>query len=174
MNDKDIEINTRLMTEFGLEQGSRRRVYDHETGDIRTMKGKEIVAPGAIPGRYAVEFDPMNNSRMMNFFFGNYIATLEEEDLLGGSVLSYSTIQAKNGGVKAVLKINPDDGGPIKEIHSKAYNNETSCYADLVCRINGDETVDMTPYDYDRKKAMLEEQKRLAKLNNQKLGGKKK
>ena len=38
MEDKDIEINTRLMEEFGLEQGTRRRIYDHETGDIRLMK----------------------------------------------------------------------------------------------------------------------------------------
>lgn len=174
MNEKDIEINTRLMNEFGLEQGTRRRIYDRETGNIRTMKGKEIVVPGAIAGKSAIEFDPINNSRMMNFFFGSYIAALEEEELLDGDVLTYATVHSKaNGKLKAVLKINPYDGGPIKEISSKPYNNETSCYADLVCRINGDNSVDMSPYDYDRKKAAIEEQKKLAKLNKLQQGGKK-
>ena len=156
MEDKDIEINTRLMEEFGLEQGTRRRIYDHETGDIRLMKGKEIVAPGAIPGKNTLEFDPINNTRMMNFFFGSYIQAMEEEDLLGGSVMSYSVIPSKAPGkIKAVLKINPDDGSPIKEISSKPYKNETSCMADLVCRINGDDDVDMSEYDIDRRKNPL-------------------
>lgn len=157
MEDKDIEINTRLMEEFGLEQGTRRRIYDHETGDIRLMKGKEIVAPGAIPGKNTLEFDPINNTRMMNFFFGSYIQAMEEEDLLGGSVMSYSVIPSKAPGkIKAVLKINPDDGSPIKEISSKPYKNETSCMADLVCRINGDDDVDMSEYDIDRRKNPLQ------------------
>ena len=157
MEDKDIEINTRLMEEFGLEQGTRRRIYDHETGDIRLMKGKEIVAPGAIPGKNTLEFDPINNTRMMNFFFGFYIQAMEEEDLLGGSVMSYSVIPSKAPGkIKAVLKINPDDGSPIKEISSKPYKNETSCMADLVCRINGDTEVDMSEYDIDRRKNPLQ------------------
>lgn len=157
MEDKDIEINTRLMEEFGLEQGTRRRIYDHETGDIRLMKGKEIVAPGAIPGKNTLEFDPINNTRMMNFFFGSYIQAMEEEDLLGGSVMSYSVIPSKAPGkIKAVLKINPDDGSPIKEISSKPYKNETSCMADLVCRINGDDDVDMSEYDINRRKNPLQ------------------
>lgn len=157
MEDKDIEINTRLMEEFGLEQGIRRRIYDHETGDIRLMKGKEIVAPGAIPGKNTLEFDPINNTRMMNFFFGSYIQAMEEEDLLGGSVMSYSVIPSKSPGkIKAVLKINPEDGSPIKEISSKPYKNETSCMADLVCRINGDDDVDMSEYDIDRRKNPLQ------------------
>ena len=154
MEDKDIEINTRLMEEFGLEQGDRRRVYDHETGSLMTMKGKEIVAPGAIPGRYAVEFDPINNTRMMNFFFGSYMSNLEAEGILEGDIISFSTVaSASPGKIRAVLKINPYDGGAIKEIISKAYKNETSCYADLVCRVNGDDDIDMTPYDYDRRRA---------------------
>lgn len=157
MEDKDIEINTRLMEEFGLEQGIRRRIYDHETGDIRLMKGKEIVAPGAIPGKNTLEFDPINNTRMMNFFFGSYIQAMEEEDLLGGSVMSYSVIPSKSPGkIKAVLKINPEDGSPIKEISSRPYKNETSCMADLVCRINGDTEVDMSEYDIDRRKNPLQ------------------
>ena len=161
MEDKDIEINTRLMEELGLEQGIRRRIYDHETGDLRTMKGKEIVAPGAIPGAHALEFDPINNTRMMNFFFGSYINAIETEGLLEGDVMSYSIIPSKQPGkIKAVLKVNPYDGGPIKEISSKPYKNETSCIADLVCRINGDDEVDMTPYDYDRRKPNLHQMKR--------------
>lgn len=156
MDDLDMKINTRLLDEFSLELGDRRRVYDRETGDIRTMKGKEIVAPGCIPGAKAIEFDPINNTRMMNFFFGSYVNALEQDDLLGGDVLSYHTIASNvPGKIKAVLKINPHDGGPIKEINSAPYKNETSCYADLVCRINGSEDTDMTEFDIDRKRGPI-------------------
>lgn len=156
MDDKDFEINNRLLNEFSLEIGDRRRVYDRESGDIRTMKGKEIVGPGCIPGSRCVEFDPINNTRMMNFLFGGYVSALEQDDLLGGDVLSYHTIASNTPGkIRAVLKINPSDGGPIKEIKSASYKNETSCYADLVCRINGDEDTDMTKYDIDRKKGPI-------------------
>ena len=153
MNEKDLIINERLMTEFGLESGFRKRVYDHETGEQYTIRGKEIVVPGAIPGKNAIEFDPINNTRMMNFFFGSYMNILSEQGILDGEVLSYSTIPSNiPGKIKAVVKINQYDGDGIKEITSKSYNNETSCYADLVCRINGDNAVDMTEYDFDRRK----------------------
>lgn len=153
MDDKDYIINMRLMEEFGLEQGVRRRVYDHETGDMRTLRGKEIVAPGALPGKRAIEFDPIGNTRMMNYFFGSYVESLSEGGVINGDILSYSTIPSKTPGkVKAVLKVCPNDGGPIQEICSKPYKNETVCYADLVCRINGDENVDMSEYDYERKR----------------------
>lgn len=153
MTDKDIIINNRLMEEFNLEPGSRRRVYDHDTGELKTVKGKEMVVPGAIPGKFSVEFDPINSVRQMNLLFGSYVESLEETGVLDGSVVAYCTMPSNvPGKVKAVIKINPDDGGPIQEISSKPYKNETSAYADLVCRINGDESVDMTEYDYDRRK----------------------
>ncbi len=147
MEEKDIQINEKLMGEFGLEPGFKRRVYDKETGEQCTIRGKEIVVPGAIPGRNAVEFDPINNSRMMNFFFGSYVYGLSEQGTLDGEVVSYSIIPSRvPGKLKAVVKM-IGNNGTIKEISSKPYNNETSCYADLVCRINGDNDVDMTPYD---------------------------
>ena len=147
MDEKDIKINERLMTEFGLEPGFRRRVYDHESGEMCTIKGKEIVAPGAIPGKNAIEFDPINNYRMMNFFFGSCINQMADEGSLDGEILSYSTIPSRTPGkIKAVLKLYTPDGD-IKEIASKPYLNETACYADLICRINGDDKVDMSQYD---------------------------
>lgn len=159
MEEKDKEINSRLLDEFGLELGDRHRVYDYESGMVKTMKGKEIVAPGysVIDNNrmHCIEFDPINNIHMMNLLFGSYMSELEESGTLDGDILSISTIAAnKPGKIKAVVKINPYDGGPIKEVTSKAYNNETSCYADLVCRINGDDQVDMTEYDYDRRKVL--------------------
>lgn len=153
MESKDIEINERLMREFDLEPGFKQRVYDHESGNQCRIKGKDIVVPGATPEQNAMEFDPINNSRMMNFFFGSYVYGLAEDGILDGDILSYSTIPSRTPGkIKAVLKVMPYDGGAIKEIASKPYVNETSCYADLVCRINGDDSVDMSEYDYDRRK----------------------
>ena len=162
MEERDIPINERLMFEFGLESGFKKRVYDRESGEQCYIKGREIVAPGGFLGKNMVEFDPINNSRMMNFFFGSYVNQLAEDGVLNGDILSYSTIPAKTPGkMKAVLKISTDEG--IKDITSKPYVNETSCYADLVCRINGDEEVDMTPYDIDRRRTPLKKQSTLRK-----------
>lgn len=170
--EKDLEINNRLMNEFGLELGARKRVYDHETGELRTFKGKEIVGPGNIAGKNAVSFDPIGNTTLMNSLFGNYVNMLESFDEFEGQVLSYSTIQSnEHGKIKAVLKILPYNGGPVKEMHSAPYEYETSCFADLVCRINGDENPDMSKYDFDHKaeakKFELKQQKALAKAKKE-------
>ena len=164
--EKDLEINTRLMDEFGLELGPKKRVYDHETGRITTIKGKEIVGPGNNPGKTALLFDPIGNTNMMNQLFGNYVNMLESFDEFDGRVLSYSTVKApEKGKLQAVLKILPYDGGAVRETHSNPYYNETTCYADLVCRINGDKNPDMEKYDFDhraeRQKAELKKMKEI-------------
>lgn len=170
--EKDLEINTRLMDEFGLELGPKKRIYDHETGEITTIKGKEIVGPGYNPGKTALLFDPIGNTNMMNQLFGNYVNMLESFDEFDGRVLSYSTVKApEKGKLQAVLKILPHDGGAVKETHSNPYYNETACYADLVCRINGDTDVDMSKYDFDhraeRQKAELKRMKEIAKAKKE-------
>ena len=158
MNEKDLEINKRLISEFDLEPGFRQIVCDHESGNPCKIGGKDVVMPGSeITRQGTIEFDPINNSRMMNFFFGSYVHSLAEDGILEGDILSFSTIPSKTPGkIKAVLKLVPYDGEGIKEISSKPYINETSCYADLVCKINGDTDVDMSEYDYDRKKPTQE------------------
>lgn len=160
MTELDRAINTRLMEEFNLEPGARERIYDRETGELVTIKGKELSPPGVTPGKYATEFDPINSIRMMNHMFGTYVNMLQQQGVIEGDVISYGTMpSAVRGKVKAVMKVRPYDGdGGLTYITSKAYSNETSAYADLVCKINGEE-VDMTPYDIDRQKQAEEQRK---------------
>lgn len=151
MENRDIEINQRLMNEFGFEPGYKKRVYMKETGTQCLINGKEMVVPGAIPGRNAIEFDPINSNWLINVLFGFYTDKLCEQGVINDVLAYYTTSSSTPGKIKAVIKT-VDDDGSVKEIASKPYKNETSCYADLVCRINGDKNVDMTPYDIDRKK----------------------
>lgn len=147
MEEKDLKINNLLMEEMGLEEGERRRIFDQDSGIQYQFKGKDIVSPGSQSGKSAVEFDPINNSKMMNLMFGGFIDKLVEEESIPG-VASYYTVPESDNRIRA--KILFDDKTSIQ---SNPYKNETVCYADLVLRLNGDENVDLSEYDYDRTKA---------------------
>lgn len=160
MTDKDRDINERLLFEFNLEPGPRGRVCDRETGEPIRIKQKEVLVPGSEPAKFATEFDPINSVRQMNHLFGVYVNMLQEQEVIEGDVVSYGTIPARTPGtVRAVMKVKPHDKDEIVETASKPYKNETSAYADLVCRINGDDEVDMSPYDIDRIKQAEEQRK---------------
>lgn len=171
MTEKDLEINKRLMTEFNLEPGYNGRICDRETGHVARINGKELLMPGTPQQKHTSEFDPINSVRQMNQLFGSYVCSLQQQGVIEGDIVSYSTIPARYPGkVKAVLKIKPYDSDTLTEIASKPYRNETSAIADLVCQVNG-EKVDMTPYDIDRQKQA--EQQRKAAQKQMKFKGKK-
>lgn len=147
MDQKDIEINFRLMEEMGLEEGPRRRIIDQDSGAQYQFKGRDIVAPGAIPGKTSLELDLLGNNRMMNFMFGQFIEKLQEDEEIP-PVASYYTMQ-DNGKIRAAISMTDQT-----TIQSKSYNNETTCFADLILRLNGEEDVDLDEFDYERKKQL--------------------
>jgi hypothetical protein len=146
MEDLDKKINNLLMEEMGLEEGDRRRVYDQDSGIQYQFKGKDLVSPGAKGGKTAIEFDPINNSKMMNLMFGGFVDKLEDEESIP-PVASYCTVP---DGDKIRAKILFSDKSVVQ---SNPYKNETVCYADLVFRLNGEEDVNLDEYDFDRTKA---------------------
>ena len=72
MDKNDIEVNSLIMREIGLETDSMRRIVDQDTGICINIKGKTVVAPGYT--RYnTVEFDPHNNRNLMKGLFGYFL-----------------------------------------------------------------------------------------------------
>ena len=147
MTDLDKTINLRLMEEMGLEEGERRRVIDQDTGALYQMKGKDVVSPGSQGGKSAIEFDPINNTRMMNFMFGNFIDKLVEEESIPPVTGYHITNHDKERKVMASITFEDNTS-----LSSDYYMNETTAYADLVLRLNGDNNPDVRQYDIDRRK----------------------
>ena len=62
MDELSMKFNRMIMEEMGFEVGARQRLYDQDNGQLLQFEGKDLVAPGASPGREAVEFDPYNST----------------------------------------------------------------------------------------------------------------
>ena len=69
MDDLSIKFNRMIMEEIGIEVGARQRLYDQDTGALLQFEGKDLVAPGAVSGKEAQEFDPYNSNKLMNQMF---------------------------------------------------------------------------------------------------------
>lgn len=148
MTDLDKKINMLLMEEMGLEEGDRRRVIDQDTGALYQMKGRDLVSPGSQSGKMAIEFDPINNARMMSFMFGNFVDKLVNDETIPPVTGYHIDTHEKDRKFKA--SINFADNTTVS---SDYYNNETTAYADLILRLNGDDDPDVREYDIDRRKA---------------------
>lgn len=145
MTELDMEINLRLMEEMGLDEGERRRIIDQDTGQLYQMKGKDLVTPGSQGGKSAIEFDPINNARMMSYTFSKFLEKLEDEESIPGVRGYHIDPPDSTGHIRGTVTF--DDS---TKISSRSYRNETTCYADLVLRLNGEENVNLSKYDIDR------------------------
>lgn len=150
MDKRDMELNFQLMSEMGLEEGDRRRVYDQDTGAICKLGQKEIVTPGAQGGKNAVEFDLIGNPRLMTKLFGDFVDKLTESEELESDVVSFST-QIDQQSKKNQARVMFEDGTSME---SRPFDNETLCYADLIFRIGGEDR-DLSSFDFDRRKAAV-------------------
>ncbi len=149
MTELDKKINRQIMEETGLEENSSNFIVDQDTGVQYQMRGKNIISPGNrrnFSDKRSIEFDPINNPRMMNYIFSEFIDKLQTEDAIP-PVSNFCTITA--GTDLHVAKILLEDGSVIQ---SSPYKNETTCYADLVFRLNGEEDINLSDYDIDRRR----------------------
>ena len=147
MLDIDYKLNMQLMREMGLEEGERRRVVDQDDGEVCALGTKELVTPGSQSGKNAIEFDPVNNPRMMNKLFAEFVDKLYEEESIDSSCVSFGTYQDKTTR-KNTARAMFEDGSYIE---SKPYSNESLCLADLVFKLNGESDIDLSEYDIDRR-----------------------
>lgn len=140
MNSLDAEINGIIMQEIGLEIGVGNRVIDQDTGVAIQFKGRNVVAPGFTNGRNTIEFDPVNNSKMMDKFFGYFLDRQAEEGNVAVSTF-YNIDDTKD---KGAIECRMTDESTIK---SGSYSRESLKYADIIIKLNGGRSSDLSKYD---------------------------
>lgn len=138
----DVKLNNMLMKDMGLAEGDNHRIIDVEDGEICCLGTREIVSIGYHGEKNIVEFDPINNPRMMNTLFMEFIDKLTEEETIEGCT-SFGTYQVP-GTDKNIARITMDSG---EVIESRPYKTEGLCFAELVKKLNGEDDDDFTKYD---------------------------
>lgn len=142
MNRTDMKLNKMLMKDMGLVEDDNHRIIDMDDGEICCFGTREIVSPGYFGERGIVQFDAINNPKMMNTLFMQFVDKLAEEESIDGCT-SFGTYVVP-GSKKIVARMTMDSG---EIIESKPYKTEGLCYVELVKRLNGDDDHDMTRYD---------------------------
>lgn len=140
MNPTEQYLNEMLMQEIGLDVGPRMRLLDQDTGQTLTFKGKDLVAPNALPNNNVVVFDCYNSTALMQMMFGFYTKKYEEDN--GVSIDRSYTKEVKDG--KCAMTIIDSNNNAIT---STPYQRDTLRYMDLIMRLNGDESPDLSKYD---------------------------
>lgn len=139
MTNNDLEINTLIMQEIGLEIGPRKRIFDQDTGMEIKINGMDVVAPGCYAGRQSIEFDPHNNKKMMSHLFGYFLEKRAEETDI--DVLTYYNVDNGNQGhVECKLSNN-------EVVSSGNYIKDSLKYTDIMIQLNGDTPPDLSKYD---------------------------
>lgn len=136
MNQLDTEINTIIMQELGLEVGIGNRIVDQDTGGTIRFRGKDVMAPGFYNGR-SVEFDPINNGKMMNSLFDRFLETHSEQSDV--YVSTFYSIDDSN-----CIECRMSDQTSIR---SGSYDREGLKYADIIIQLNGGRSSDLSKYD---------------------------
>ena len=160
MEKKDIELNKKIMFEVGLDQGNHRRLIDQDYGtEYKAQDGRYFVGPNSQSGVHSVEFNPALNSRQAeNVFqyFGQKMSDLEEYPAIATYFNQEVDPKTGSGYVEIVTEDN-------QRLRSGNYVNESLRYADIMMKMNGSNSVDLSEYDTRTKEELddiRKEQKR--------------
>ena len=160
----DYELNMRMMKELGLETGDRRRVIDRYTEEICCLGSRDIVSPGSQSGKNAVEFDVVNNPRMMNKLFSEFVDKLAEEGSIESPCIGYGTYE-DNITKKVMARAIFEDGSTIK---SANYINESMALIDLVFQLNEEDTEELSKYDHPKETRSIVKESSIKKKSHSK------
>lgn len=151
-NENSIKFGELVMDEIGLYVDPYGNVLDQQTDTALQIKGKNLkfVTDNAVSvAKDEIVFDPLNNQTLANNLFGYYINNRYNEN--GNKYVSnYSTVPAGDGKGTVEVKV---DGSTLA---SGKYYADSVKYADMMMRMNGAETVDLSDYD---KKPVLTKKK---------------
>lgn len=139
--DNNIEFSDLTLREIGLEVDANGHIVDEESGNPITMKGKYLkynYGPVKRTSREEINYDPLNNPKLMNMLFCYYSNKLESEGSRGVDMYSTNLF----GEDKVVLKAKVGDN----TIQSEPYLNESVRIMDVVLKMN-DSTEDISVYD---------------------------
>lgn len=141
-NENNIEFGDLTLREIGLDVNEDNHIVDEETGMPILMKGKFLKynhGPAKRVTRDEINYDPLNNSKLMNMLFGYYSDKLESEGSRGIDMCASAI--TPNG--KQVLKVKTGDDS----IQSNPYYNESVRLMDVICKLN-DSGEDVSKYDF--------------------------
>ncbi len=129
MTELDKEINYMIMNEMGLGVGPNNVIYDEENGNVISINGMNIVAPGSEFYGKAMEFDPHNNRKLMGCLFGYFIDKIASE-----GDMEVMTYYPKNRADGECIECRMTDNSLLR---SKAYKRDSLKYTDLMIQLNG-------------------------------------
>lgn len=136
-----IDFADLTLKEIGLDVDEDNHIIDEETGMPITAKGKFLKFNcGAVSRttRDEINYDPLNNPKLMNFLFGYYSSKLEAEGSRGVDIC-YTTNGPED---KQILNIKTGDDA----LESEPYYNESVRIMDVICKLNDSDT-DVSIYD---------------------------
>ena len=141
-NMDKVRITQIIMHEIGLDVDKNNNIVDQDNGQPIHFNGKELKynlgEKKLRIGRNDVEFDPIENTKIMSHLFSYYLDKKNEED--GTYFPVYFSVSNPDG--KSSLEIKGDN-----TFKSKYYKNESLKYADAILRINGNEYTDLSSID---------------------------
>lgn len=157
VNKQDLanKFTEQLMNEIGLEIGECGTVVDQDTGLSLQFNGKTLkYSHGDQPPRVHLSdslLNPIGDLKQAKNLFSYYLRKeeLEQTERTPGMFFSVPQQEEKC----CVVLQYTDENGALHEFQSKAYNNESVCYADLIMQYNGEENVNLEEFDFDTKVA---------------------
>lgn len=145
MKEKNIELTNAIMREIGLDVNSLHQVIDQDTNEVLSFNGKTMVY-NLDPvrnrlKRHDIEFNPLENLKMMSQLFSYYVNKLNREEGLYIS-LFYPVVNQHTGVGYLVAK-----DGQNNTIQSGSYSSDCLKYADLIFRLSGETNVNLSRWD---------------------------
>ena len=141
-NDNNIKFGDLTLREIGLDIDQDNHIIDEESGMPIMMKGKFLkynYGPVKRTTREEINYDPLNNPKLMNLLFGYYSSKLEAEGNSGIDIYA-SSIASED---KQVLKVKT--GGDT--LGSAPYHSESVRIMDIICQIN-ESGEDVSEFDF--------------------------
>ena len=136
-----IDFADLTLKEIGLDVDEDNHIVDEETGMPITAKGKFLKFNCGAANRTTrdeINYDPLNNPKLMNFLFGYYSSKLEAEGSRGVDIC-YTTSGPED---KQILNVKTGDDS----LESNPYYNESVRIMDVICKLNDSDT-DVSVYD---------------------------
>lgn len=149
MNNQQYEgLIFTLKNELGLDFLQNGEIYDQDYNNILKFNGKSLKVPIngrlSINPKYEIEFNPLNNPKLMGRLFEYYLQKLNQVD--GRYILIYYYVSDPI--VNGRMAIEVKEGDTV--YRSKYYYNECLRLLDIILTLGGYTNIDYTIYDERR------------------------
>lgn len=138
------ELTSRLMQEIGLDVDNKNHIIDQDTGNLIQYNGKNLKYTEESQSilRSEMEFNPIENPKLMSHLFSYYTNKIHEED--GRYVNIYYSVQDNPNTKKGAIELKEEKENI--SMKSASYNNDSLKYMDLILQLNGEDS-NLAEYD---------------------------